>query len=78
MAADRTGGADRDLAVAWDRGAEVLRRVGPDRVVCALADRLAAVFGEVAFEVAALQAAVSIVSASTWPLPIGGWRPSSR
>jgi hypothetical protein len=53
-------------------------RIRPDRVVGALPDRLAAVCAEVRFEVAPLQAARSIVIASTWPPPIGGSRPSSR
>lgn len=65
------------IAVVWDGGAQILRWVGPDLVVCAVADRLAAVLAQVAFEVAALQAAVSMVSGSTWPVPIGGSRPSS-
>jgi hypothetical protein len=44
----------------------------------ALAQRPAAVPAQMAFQVAPLQAARSIVSASTCPPPIGTSRPSSR
>ena len=59
-------------------GAEILTGIGPDCVTGALAGRRAPVVGEVALEVAALQAARLILSDSTRPPPIGGSRPSSR
>jgi len=64
--------------MARDRGAQVPLDVRPDRVLGAVSDRLAAVVAQMAFEVAALQAARLIVSASACPPPIGGSRPSSR
>jgi hypothetical protein len=78
LPADSARRTDRNLAVTWNRSSQVPRRIGPDCVVGALADRLATVVAKVAFEVPALQAARLIVSASTCPPPIGGSRPSSR
>ena len=43
LAADRACGAEGDLAVPWNRGSEVTHRMSPDRVICALAHRVAAV-----------------------------------
>ncbi len=78
LAADRAGGAGGDLAVPRDRSAQVGGRAAPDRVAGALAEHFAAVFRQVALQLAAFQAARSIVTLSTCPPPIGGSRPSSR
>jgi hypothetical protein len=64
--------------VAWDRSSQLPPAIGPDGVLGAFADRLATVVAKVAFEIAELQAARLIVSASACPPPIGGSRPSSR
>ena len=78
LAADRAGSPGRDFAMPRHGRAQVRGRVVPDGVVGALAQHPTAV-SEVALEVVALQAAaMSIVSCSTWPPPIGGSRPSSR
>jgi hypothetical protein len=59
-------GTSGDLKVPWDRGTLVGLRIAPDRVVRALAQHLAAVFGQIPLKVAALQAAaMSIVTRST-------------
>jgi hypothetical protein len=78
LPARRSRGSEWDLAVARDRRSEIAAGGAPDHVVRALAKHLAAVFAQVSFELAPLQAARLIVSDSTWPPPIGGSRPSSR
>lgn len=79
LAADRSGGSDRDLTVARERSAPIDGSVAPDRVPAALADDFAAVVEEMSFELLALHAAaMSIVTCSVCPLPIGGFFPSSR
>jgi len=77
LAADRAGGASRDLAMARDRGTQIQYGVRPDRVVGALAQRLAAAVAQMTLKLAALQAAGSMVICSTCPKPIGGSRPSA-
>ena len=79
LAADRTSCADRYLAMTRDRCADVEGEVVPDRVIGALAQHLASMIDEMAFELLAPHAAaMSIVTRSAWPPPIGGSRPCSR
>ena len=59
------------------RGPQIQYGVRPDRVVGALAQRLAAAVAQMTLKLAALQAAGSMVICSTCPKPIGGSRPSA-
>jgi hypothetical protein len=73
--------------MAWNRRAEIMSLVAPDRVPATLADRLALTPAQMSLKIARLhvqqrlsddQAASSIVIGSTCPPPIGGSRPSCR
>ena len=78
LAADRASRAGRYLAMTRDRCADVEGGVVPDGVIGALTQHLASMIDEMAFELLAPHAAaMSIVTCSAWPPPIGGSRPCS-
>lgn len=79
LTADHASCADRYLAMTRHWRADVESRVVPDRVTAALTQYLASMSDEMTFELLAPHAAaMSIVTCSAWPPPIGGSRPCSR